>query len=169
MVSSINGKITQGNDADIKKWTSEEDGKHFRTMIENASLIVMGSTTYDAAKESLKFKDGQLRVILTHHPENYANEIIPGKLEFSSESTRDLVQRLESMGYTEMLLAGGGEINKLFYEEKLVTDLYLTIEPKMFGQGKILVGEGDFSLQMKLESVQQLNSEGTLLLHYCVQ
>ena len=76
---------------------------------------------------------------------------------------------MEKRGYTEMLLAGGGEINTLFFENNLVTDISLTIEPKIFGKGRPLVGEGDFFTSLKLQSIKQLNEKGTLLLHYCVQ
>ncbi len=169
MVSTANGKITHDDDSDIKKWTSEEDGKHYRSFLENSSLIVMGSTTYEAAKRSMKHQDGKKRVVLTRQPEKYAMDLIPGKLEFSSETPNELVGRLEKEGYTEMLLVGGAHINKIFYEASLVTDLYLTIEPKLFGKGKTLIIEGDYSTQMQLESVKQLNEQGTLLLHYCVQ
>lgn len=169
MVTTINGRITHGSDPDIKKWTSEEDGQHYRQMLDAASLVVMGSTTYEMAKAGMKHTDKKLRVILTHQPERYANEEIPRQLEFSNKNPQELVSGLENKGYDEMLLVGGGEINRLFYGAGLVTDLYLTIEPKIFGTGKIVIGEGDFFVNAKLASLKQLNERGSLLLHYIIE
>lgn len=169
MVSSVNGRITKGDDPNISTWTSKEDSQHFSNMLDEASLIVMGSSTYEAAKEVIELQEGKCRIILTRDPKKYVEETVPGQLEFTDESPSVLVERLEKVGYKEMLLAGGGEINKLFFEEHLVNELYLTIEPKLFGKGKLLVQEGDFYHSLELESVRRLNEKGTLLMHFRVQ
>lgn len=169
MVSTINGKITRGDDPDIKKWTSKEDGAHFHLMLAQSKLIVMGSSTYEAARESMRHEEGKLRVVLTHSPEKYQQDEIPGQLVFSSETPQELVGRLEKEGYQEMLLVGGGQTNAEFVKAKVLTSLCLTIEPKLFGTGKPVVGEGEFFVNAKLESVKQLNEQGTLLLEYAIQ
>jgi dihydrofolate reductase len=106
--------------------------------------------------------------VLTHEPEKYSQDQLPGQLEFSSESPKELVQRLQG-AYQEMLLVGGGQTNATFIEDGVLNELYLTIEPKLFGKGKLVVGEGDFFVQARLQSVKQLNEQGTLLLHYTLK
>ncbi len=168
MVSSVNGKITRGYDPDIYSWTSKEDADFFFSLLNQHNLIVMGSNTYEAARDMVKPEKERLRVILTRNPEKYANEALPGRIEFSSESPETLVERLEKQGYSTMLLVGGGKTNALFLENSLVDELYLTIEPRLFGKGRPLIEKGSYDKNMKLQSVKKLNEQGTLLLQYVV-
>lgn len=167
-VVSTNGKLTRGDDSDIHKWTSDEDKEFFSSQIAQNNLIVMGSKTYDAAKSGIKLNSRKLRIVLTRSPEKYADEQVAGQLEFSSDRLKILVRRLEKKGYQQMLLAGGGEINSLFLNEGLVDEIYLTIEPVVFGKGKPLFADGDFNADLRLISSKKLNKNGTLLLQYAV-
>lgn len=166
MVTTLNGKITKGNDPDIFKWTSKEDQKYFSSLLKKNKLLVMGSETYEAARKNIKLDSNQLRVILTRDPGRYKVNAVPGKLEFSNESPQQLVKQLENKGFKQMLLLGGGTINTLFLKENLVDELYLTLEPKIFGKGKTLIREGEFEILLKLINIKKLNQSGTLLLKY---
>ncbi len=167
-VASVNGKITKGDDSNIYSWTSKEDSRFFFSLIEKSNLIVMGSKTYEAAKKLIKHKKNRLRIVLTKNPKRYLKESMKGMLEFTNEGPLELTKRLEGKGYKKILLVGGGEINVLFLKSKLVNEIYLTIEPKIFGTGKNLVGESDFESQLQLISARKLNEQGTLLLKYKV-
>ena len=165
-VSSINGKITKGKDPNIYSWTSKEDSNFFFSLIKKHNLIVMGSKTYETARQFIQHKKNKLRVVLTRNPEKYLKQAIKGILEFSDESPLKLIDRLKNQGYKKMLLVGGGTINSLFLKENLVTELYLTIEPKIVGSGTNLVKEDNFDKQLKLFNIKRLNDQGTLQLKY---
>ena len=168
-VSSVNGKLTQGDDVNIYKWTSKEDSEIFLSLIEKHNLIVMGSKTYEAARNIIKLKKNKLRIVLTRKPKKYKDDIVKGGLEFSSESPKDLIKRLEKSGYKEMLLVGGTGVNTSFLKNKLVDELYLAIEPLIFGKGKGLVLEETLETELKLVSVKKLNRKGTLHLVYSLR
>lgn len=168
MVQTVNGKITEGEDAKVYKWTSLEDKKHFEKLVEKHNLIVMGSNTYEAAKKVIKPVPGKLRIVLTRDPAKYAEQQIPGQLEFKTIPPQELTKWCEENGYSEMLLAGGGQINRLFFNAGLVNELYLTVEPKIFAEGKGIVDEQVELVDMQLLSVEKLNEKGTLLLHYSI-
>ncbi len=168
MVQSINGKITRGEDSNVPAWTSAEDTEHFHSMVDRASLIIMGRHTYEAAKSSIKHKDGTLRVVVTSSPTNYQGEEVPHTLEFTDEKPEELIERLEKVGYTHGLLVGGGVLNSAFLSAGLVDDIYLTIEPHMFGVGRPLIEEANLDISLKLLESKKLNDQGTLLLHYQV-
>lgn len=168
VVSSLNGKITKANDPNIYSWTSKEDSRMFFSLIEKNNLIVMGSKTYEIARKIIKHRKNKLRIVLTRNPEKYLSQTIKGILEFTSESPLKLVKRLEDRGYKKMLVVGGSTINSLFLKLKLVSHLYLTVEPKIFGQGKGFVNEENLDLSLKLTNIKKLNSQGTLLLKYKV-
>ncbi len=169
MVTSLDGRSTQkGHGADIHYWTSKEDQKHFQTVIQNAKLLIMGSTTYEAARPSMQHVEGKLRVIITHDPSKYDGEKIPGQLEFTNENPADLINRLPSQGYTEGYLVGGAHTNTEFFKQNLVTEVWQTLEPKILGTGNGLVGEEEVNITLKLISSEKMNEQGTLLLKYLV-
>mgnify|MGYP001567556414 CR=1 FL=1 len=129
----------------------------------------MGSGTYEAAKKMIKARKGQLRIILTKDPKRYKKEEVPGRLEFRSIPPAMLAREMEKEGYENMILLGGSTLNTSFFKENLVDELYLTIEPRIFGEGRQLINEGKFESILQLQSVKKLNKQGTLLLHYLVE
>lgn len=166
MVMTLNGKITHGNNPNVSSWASAEDQKFFGEVKKNFKVSIMGSNTYEAAKKDIDLSIERLRIIVTRDPKKYESEIVPGKIEFTSENPKVLVERLRKQGFKDILLLGGGEINRLFMEHDLVTDLYLTLEPKFFGSGRPVVADGKYFLDFRLKSAEKLNSQGTYLFHY---
>ena len=77
-----------------------------------------------------------------------------------------MVKSLESRGYTRAVVIGGREIFSAFLSTDLVTDMYVTIEPIMFGDGIPLV-EGIASKKLQLMSAEKLGDQ-SVLLHYVV-
>ncbi len=168
MLASVDGKTTKGNDTNIYTWTSPEDQKYFFSLIKKHNLIIMGRSTYEASRPVIKLEKGKLRIVLTHSPKKYLNQIIKGQLEFTDESPEKLVKRLSLLGYKKMLLVGGGTINGLFLKRNLIDQLYLTIEPKIFGNGKNIIEKQLLNTNLQLLSIRKLNKAGTLLLKYRV-
>lgn len=166
MVISINGKSTKGTE-DPRFWASNEDQKHFRLAISKHNLIVMGKKTYLSAKSIMKLEPGKRRIVLARNPQHFKNEAVEGQLEFTNEHPELLVQRLQQLGYVSLLLVGGSTTNSLFFKHKLVDELWLTLEPKIFGEGKGLV-DGGVDISLKLLSIKKLNKQGTVLLKYHV-
>lgn len=166
-VVSANGKFTRGSDADIYKWTSREDQNFFFSLIVNSKLIVMGSGTYEAVRARLARRGlAKLRIVLTSSPGKYKSEQVEGALEFTSETPSQLINRL--IDHKEMLLVGGSKIYSAFMKDGFIDEIYLTIEPVLFGKGKNLFAEEDFESRLRLISVEQLNKKGTILLKYKV-
>jgi dihydrofolate reductase len=168
MVSSVNGRITKGDDPRIYTWTSKEDQDFFFDFIKKSTVIIMGRKTYAAARSVIKPTAGKLRIVLTSHPEKYAADTVPGQIEFRNISPSALLKELTSVGVENVTLVGGGEINTLFFRENLIDELYLTIEPFIFGEGNVLAVPGEYVSDMTLISSKKLNAKGTLLLHYRV-
>jgi dihydrofolate reductase len=169
MVASINGKITKGNDPIVSHWSSPEDQEHFSRFTHASNLLIMGRKTYEIAKSMMHHTPDRLRVVMTSKPEEFQKDAISQQLEFTSKGPKELVQELEASGYTQALLVGGASTNALFFQEHLVNDIYLTVEPKIFGTGNPLIIDMPVDLDLHLKSIKQLNSQGTLLLHYSIK
>lgn len=146
------------------EWTSREDFEFFNSVRDKASLIFMGSRTYEGAKHQMIHKKGKLRIVFTRDPEKYKNEAIKGQLEFTDDKVENVISKL-SKKYSEALLVGGASINSEFFKHNLVTDIYQTVEPILLGEGKGITEE-KIKLNLKLLEKKELNDKGTLLLKY---
>lgn len=171
-VCSADGKLTRGTDPDITKWASREDHAHFVSLIASHEVIIMGRKTYDAARHSFVKNADKHRIVMTRQPEKLrdaAEASSLGHIEFTSEKPGALIQRLNEDGAEEILVVGGGEINAAFLEAGLVDEVYLTIEPLVFGEGTSFAGAKPLDATFELLSSKQLNDRGSLLLHYGVK
>lgn len=164
-VISLDGKLTRGNEKNIYHWVSPEDAAHFRTLIENHDVVIMGSSTYETIRKSVKPSTKPMRIIMTRSPHTYAAEQQKGKLEFTKDSPQLIMERLRQNRTKSVLVVGGKPIFEAFLRAQLIDRFFITIEPYIFGEGISFV---DLPAPLKLELVEQkqLNSRGTLLLSY---
>ncbi len=167
MVSSVDGKTTAGTTAGVNAWNSSEDQEFFKAVIQQSPVVIMGRRTFAAARNLIKPSSKPLRIVITRQPQNWTHELIPGQLEFSAETPSALVRRLELAGYEQAILVGGSQLNASFLEAGLISELWLTREPVILGEGLPLI---DDQLQQRLTllSVERFNSRGTLLTKYAL-
>lgn len=157
---SADGKIAETTGQSSLDWTSTEDTKFFIEKTKEAGIVVMGRKTFATINKGLK---GRRVIVLTRDP---SKELpIPG-VEFTNDEPNALVRRLDNEGVADLALAGGSSIYGQFLQAGLVTDIYLTIEPILFGGG-VPLAQGFERIPLKLESIKQLNPQ-TIVLHYTV-
>lgn len=165
-VSTLDGKVTKWGDSDVKSWSSQSDQDYFRKKWNETRLIIMGSNTYNA--DPIKPSSNHLLVIMTQHPSEYRRIKTLGQLEFTNESPEHLVARFEKEGQEQMLIVGGAHIATAFLKEQLIDELWLTIEPKIFGIGGNFVIEEKLDINLQLLSCERVNVQGTLIAEYAV-
>lgn len=67
-----------------------------------------------------------------------------------------------------MAVVGGGHIATSFFKDELIDELWLTIEPRIFGRGENFVTEEKLNINLTLISCEKLNDKGSLLTKYGV-
>ena len=165
-VATLDGKITKWNAPRVRDWTSQEDQKYYKQIWNDFDLIVMGSNTYLAEKFSSSPK--RLLLVMTRHPSTYKQYEVPGQIEFIDQSPEDIVTECQQKGYKNMIMAGGPHLTTSFFQKKLIDELWLTIEPKIFGTGGNLVIEERLDIDLQLLSIEKVNKKGTLITKYAV-
>lgn len=140
-------------------WTSPEDKKLFVRLTKEAGVMVMGSRTFATIGRALP---GRRTIVYTTHPENITQDGV----EATTETPNDLVSRLASQGTNGVAVCGGASIYTLFMQAGVVDELYLTVEPKLFGAGVGLFS-GKIEYDLTLLSADKLN-EHAVLFHYAV-
>ncbi|MBI3120028.1 MAG: dihydrofolate reductase family protein [Candidatus Kerfeldbacteria bacterium] len=159
MVATADGVISKRIDQTVD-WSSKEDKKIFIEETKKLGTIIMGSTTYRVIGRHLP---GRLNVVLTSDPAKFANQTIPGELEFMCGTPQEIVGVLEKRGVTSAALIGGPTTNAAFLKAGLVNELLLSIEPRIFGMGINLSEGQDLDLRLKLLEHRLLNPDVVLL------
>jgi len=166
-VQSLDGFITR-HDTSGSAFASAADKTHLRNALARFDCCVMGGTTYrlERARRPDRPLPARLQIVLTRSPDTFATETIPGRLEFTAASVPDLVTALRVRGMKNCALLGGSQIHSLFLGARLVDELWLTIEPRLFGNGTPLIAHRD-DISLKFLSQQALTAD-TLVLKYVV-
>lgn len=164
---SIDGFITRHSEPG-SEFTSPADKLHFRNALRTFDSRVMGSGTYQVDRELIRSAahSGTVQRVVTRKPESFAEDVIPGTLEFRDAPPAEILGELEKRGCQRCALVGGSQVHLLFFQAGCVDELWLTIEPLLFGRGKpLLSAEADVKLCL---SSHELLSPDTLLLKYRV-
>jgi dihydrofolate reductase len=164
-VTTLDGKITKWNDPHVMRWSSAEDQAYFRKIWNESPLIVMGSRTFDF--DPIKPSPKSLLHIMSWKPARYNGKEVPGQLTFSDESPEALVARFQT-DYEQMLVVGGPTVATAFFQAGLVDELWLTLEPKIFGEGGNFAVGAELDINLSLISMEKVNDRGTLILKYRV-
>jgi dihydrofolate reductase len=128
MALTLDGKSGLSSDH-FPDWTGSADKRMFKSLSQQAGVVIMGSRTYDTIGKPLP---GRLIVVMTRNPERVSDH---ADLRYSSQSAAEVLETLAAQGYSEAILAGGATINDLFISADLVDEIVLTFAPLTFGQG----------------------------------
>lgn len=157
MAMTADGKIAKNSDHKAN-WTSKADKEIFVQKTKEAGVIIMGLKTYQTIGHPLSER---LNIVMSR-PDELA-ESIPDALEYSSQPPVDILEDLAKRDFKEVVLGGGTTINSLFLRENLIDELWLTIEPKLFGSGLSLFTEIDVDLNLKLIDFSRIGTDSVLL------
>ena len=139
-------------------WTSKEDKKLFVELTKRAGVMIMGRSTYETIGKALP---GRVNIVYTSRPLDSPDIVT------TQEDPKELVERLSKEGYEEIAVCGGQAIYDMFLKEKLVDELYITVEPVFFGSG-ITISKNFNKADLQLIEYKELNND-TLNLHYRVK
>jgi dihydrofolate reductase len=150
MAVTLDGKIAK-NENHFPDWTSREDKKFFEKISKESGVVIMGEKTFDTFPSPLKER---LNVVFTLNPDRPIVE----NVKWVTGEVRPVLEEIEKMGFKSAILGGGSYLNTLFLEQRLIDDLIITIEPRIFGAGLSLFSK-DFNINLKLIDTFKLNDD----------
>lgn len=160
MAITVNGMIAREDNS--VSW-SDLEWKSFSSKINEIGNLIIGRRTYEVMKngdEFSKFKKVKIIVV--------TNSKISDKNVSVAESPKHALKILGKEGFKEALVAGGGKINSSFMKEGLVDEIYLDVEPLIFGKGIKLFADEDFEAKLELMETKMF-SKNEIQLHYRVK
>jgi len=160
VATSIDGRISLEK-RKLPDWTSKEDWKFFQSELAHADAVVVGRNTYLTAQSRLQKRT---TFVLSSRIKNTLKK---GTVTFINPACNDL-KKLFSV-YKTVAVVGGARVYQTMLDSNLLHELYVTIEPLVFGRGVPMFSGGSKTKQFELVSVKKLNATGTLLLHYKVK
>lgn len=160
MAISINGFIAKTDDD--TSWISKDEWDSYSAATQRAGNLIVGHKTYDILTNQPEFSElKDVKVVAVSHQD--FKTLAPN--HFVAHSPKEALQMFE--GQKEVVVAGGGALDASFLSENLVDEIYIDIEPLVFGQGIPLFHGVDFERKLKLLGVKNL-TEDEIQLHYQV-
>lgn len=148
---TLDGYIAHASQESSLNWTSKEDTRWFAQKTKEIGYCVMGSTTFATINKPLP---GRQIFVLSSKGEKLNSTTIGEKntVVTTNISPQELVRVLQEKGVESVAVCGGSSIYTQFLRGGLVTRLFLTVEPVLFGQGVPLLSEPtNISLQQQSE------------------
>ena len=157
--TTIDGKIAL-DAGHFSDWTSPEDKDFLHTMLDESDVIVVGNNTYKTAIEPLSKRNC---IVFTGSVRT--SERKNDNLTYCNPASSDCLPLMEK--YEKVAILGGTQTYTYFLENDLLDEIYLTIEPLVFGRGlNLFESSKDIEAHFRLESTKKLNEKGSVLLHY---
>lgn len=159
-VMTADGYIGRDEHHLATSWTSHADKVFFTKKTKQAGVVVMGRNTYQTFNSALPKRR---LIVLTSDPPALDT---PEGVEATNESLQVLIERLKNEGVAEVAIAGGASVYAQFMQAELVDELFVTVEPTLFGTGVPFFGQ-ELHTKLQLAGLSELG-DGVALLHYRV-
>jgi dihydrofolate reductase len=146
-------------------FTSEADEICFNATCQRIGTVISGRKTYEVLyPDCMPLKEGA-HWVLTHDTSRASDN---PTVKFTNKPPGELLGELEISGINEVCLIGGQQTISEFLQKGLIDEIYLDIEPRIFGQGMSLFTAAEFEVSLELLEVKNLSPQ-TVQLHYKVK
>ena len=164
MAISANGLISNARNA--PDWLSNEYGEGMMGIVQKKQAVIMGKNTYKIlAPDYLPLKTTGTTVVFT----NDVSATPPNPtVVYTNKQPEEIILMLEEKGHEEVVIIGGTATISEFMKANLVDEIYLIVEPVLFGSGLDLFKEPGGEHKLNLIEVMKLN-DNTVQLHYRVK
>lgn len=156
---SINGKINHQSN-NFTNWTCPEDKHFLRKLLNKCDVIIVGNNTYKSTQKILSKRN--CIVLTSSSKKTYRDS--KKTVYFNPRKTKllDLMSRCKLA-----IILGGTQTYTYCLENSLIDELYITVEPLVFGQGLNIFDSKKAKItRFHLISISRLNDSGSILLHY---
>lgn len=158
VATSIDGKIARSGQSGID-WTSKEDSDFYQKSLTKFDVVIVGSNTYKLASR----RNWKSSIVLTSKVNSLPKE---SKTIFLNPAKTNIKKLIKAKNFKKVAIIGGGKVYNFCLKNKMIDELFVTIEPYVFTTGIAMFSGNVFKkYKFSLESIKKLN-RNTLLLKY---
>ena len=143
---TLDGFIAKKRRDDLE-WGSKIDRQWFAKVTREIGVVVMGRKTAEIIGRPLP---GRLNIVMSRK---------------TGKTPGQILQELEKKGFDRVAICGGASIYQLWLQEKLVDEIWVSLQPVIFGPGVPAVT--GLWLDLELLGREELG-EGVMVLRYRV-
>lgn len=163
VAASIDGRIAKSGQSGAD-WTSKEDWNFFQKSLNKFDAVIVGHNTYKLAEARLKKRN---TTVLTSKADKINSF---GSVVFFNPEKNNLKKFLRAKNYKKVAVLGGSRVYDFCLRNKMLDELFVTIEPYVFTAGiPMFAGDNFKKYNFILESVKKLNKRGAILLKYRIK
>ncbi len=161
MAMTVNGMIARENDD--TPW-SKAVWREYYKFIKQKRNIIIGRRTYELMKSVNEFEklNRPVTVVLSGKKTDSEGNI------FFATSPESALKIMKQHSIKDVVVGGGSKLNASFLKAGLVDEMYLDVEPWIFGSGIKLFSETNAEAELTLIKVRKL-SKNTIRLIYKVK
>ncbi|PIN75848.1 hypothetical protein COV18_01560 [Candidatus Woesearchaeota archaeon CG10_big_fil_rev_8_21_14_0_10_37_12] len=160
MAISANGYVAKEDDD--TSWISKTEWDSYSAAVRNAGALIVGRRTYNILTKQPEFSEFEKVKIAVVSKGDFETLQPYHMLAKTPKEALNLLSEFD-----HVIVAGGGILNASFIKENIVDEIYLDIEPTLFGKGIKLFADADFEAKLKLLNMNKL-SDDEVQLHYGV-
>ncbi|MDD9303177.1 MAG: dihydrofolate reductase [Desulfobacter sp.] len=157
MATTLDGKIARDSNQ-LVDWTGKADKSYFVEITRATGVMIMGSKTYDTIGRPLP---NRLNIVMTRDKTRTSQE---DNLVFTDQAPAQILKDLEARGYERVALIGGSLVNTLFATENLITEVHLTMVPRVFGTGLSLFSQ-EMDMRLLLDQTREIDKGHVLMIY----
>ena len=156
MAISLDGFIATKNDE--VDWVLKSQWEGYRQTIKDCGCAIVGRRTYEMMPVE-EFVPGCFFVVLTK------SKNLKLKIEMSArvESPKQALKLLKQKGFDKACLVGGGGVNGSFYNQDLIDEVMVDVEPVVLGNGIPLLAGAKKRVNLQLLEAKPLDDGGVRL------
>lgn len=165
MAMSVNGVIARKDFTE--DFLSEYNWKVFCKFANKIGCLIFGRKTYEMITNPKEYDISPIKnvykiIVSKNKSLNNKNKF------FFVKSPKEALIMAKELGFKEVLLAGGGNINSEFMKLNLVDEIFLNINPTIVNNGIKVFGEPNFENKLKLLGIKKLEDD-ILRVHYKIK
>ena len=159
MVITVNGVIAR------KDFTEDFFPKYnwniFCGIANKIGCLIFGRKTYEIIKDYRPKDLKNVTKIVVSKSKKFKNQ----NKFFFVKSPKEALSIARTLGFKEILLAGGGNINSEFMKLNLVDEIFLNVNPVIVNNGINVFGDLNFEHKLKLLKIKKLR-DNIIRIHY---
>jgi dihydrofolate reductase len=152
-----------GLDGECDSWINDEDDALYREAIKQADCVLVGRKTYEQYVDDFAQDEGPTIFVWTTHTDQQDKP----KIKFLRGTPKEIIKQIETYGFSELIVSGGGEVNGALATVGLIDEVIVSIYNVTLGEGIPLFGSHRPKLRLKLLATSN-DIEGIVKNHYRV-